>query len=67
MLEVQGNLHLESDDWQRTVYIDTLGVSTTDFGLSDAKKDRLRASGRRGATNYFKWFDDPQSSPVNRA
>ena len=62
----QGNNHLHSDDWQRSVYIDTLGVSTTDFGLSDAKKDKLKASGRKGATNYFKWYDHKKSQPVNR-
>jgi NTE family protein len=67
VLEAQGNMHLHSDDWQRTVYIDTLGVATTDFGLTEAKKDRLRASGRKGATSYFKWFDDPKSKPLNRA
>ncbi len=37
-LEAQQNAHLHSDDWSRTVYIDTLGVSTTDFDLPDAKK-----------------------------
>ncbi|RMF17754.1 MAG: patatin, partial [Gammaproteobacteria bacterium] len=38
VLSVQDNQHLHSDDWHRTVYIDTLGVGTTDFGLTDEKK-----------------------------
>ena len=66
IMESQGNMHMHSDDWQRTVYIDTLGVSTTDFGLSDAKKDALKASGRKGALSYFKWYDHKKSQPFNR-
>ena len=40
VIESQGNSHLHSDDWQRTIYIDTLGVGTTDFDLSDDKKNK---------------------------
>jgi len=66
ILESQGNIHLHSDDWQRTIYIDTLGVATTDFGLSSAMKKRLEDSGRKGAEAYFKWFDNRKSRPANR-
>lgn len=66
ILDSQSNTHLHSDDWQRTIYIDTLGVSTTDFSLSDDKKKALEESGRRGAEEYFKWFDDTGNRPVNR-
>ena len=55
-----------SDDWQRTIYIDTLGVKTTDFSLSEAKKKALVESGRKGTQEYFKWYDNPQSAPANR-
>lgn len=54
--EFQNNLHLHSDDWQRTVYIDTKGVQTTDFDLSDAKKTELVESGRDGMSAYLSWF-----------
>ena len=64
--ESQGNMHLHSDDWQRTIYIDTLGVGTTDFDLSDSKKKKLERSGEKGAQEYFKWFNSTASSPVNR-
>lgn len=60
----QSSLHLHSDDWMRTVYIDTLGVGTTDFGLSDAKKQSLIASGERHAEAYFAWYDDKKSDPA---
>jgi NTE family protein len=66
VMESQGNIHLHSDDWQRTIYIDTLGVGTTDFDLSDAMKSKLEESGRKGALTYFKWFDDKKSDPINR-
>ena len=66
LIEGQGNLHLHSDDWQRTIYIDTLGVGTTDFDLSGAMKKKLEASGRQGAADYFKWFNSRQSNPANR-
>lgn len=67
ILESQSNTHLHGDDWQRTIYIDTLGVSTTDFSLSDDMKRALEESGRKGAIEYFKWFDEPASNPVNRS
>ncbi|HEX7475157.1 MAG TPA: hypothetical protein VF318_04260, partial [Dehalococcoidales bacterium] len=66
VLESQNDTHLHSDDWQRTIYIDNLGVSTTDFNLPNEKKQELEESGRKGADVYFKWFDDPASQPVNR-
>ena len=66
IIESQGNQHLHSDDWQRTVYIDTLGVGTTDFDISDKKKNALLKSGKAGTTEYFKWFDSKNSDPVNR-
>ncbi len=66
MMESQANLHLHSDDWHRTIYIDTIGVKTTEFGLSDAKKKNLEASGKKGTTTYFEWYDNNKSSPANR-
>jgi NTE family protein len=66
IMDSQANTHLHSDDWQRTIYIDTLGVKTTDFSLSDAKKKALVESGRKGTELYFKWYDNPKSKPANR-
>lgn len=66
VMESQLNSHLHSDDWQRTIYIDTLGVGTTDFDLSDTMKTKLEQSGRAGATTYFDWYDKKGSNPVNR-
>ncbi len=65
VMESQQSTHLHSDDWQRTVYIDTLGVATTDFDLPDEKKHMLISSGRTGVREYFKWFE--ANAAVNKA
>jgi NTE family protein len=66
LMNAQESTHLHSDDWQRTLYIDTLDVGTTDFHLSDARKTALLAQGALGAETYFRWFDDPLAQPANR-
>ncbi|MBI9086181.1 MAG: patatin-like phospholipase family protein [Desulfobacterales bacterium] len=66
ILESQGNSHLHSDDWHRTIYIDTLGVGTTDFDLPEPMKKKLEQSGRTGAEAYFDWFDKKKNLPLNR-
>lgn len=66
IMQVQENQHLHSDDWQRTIYINTLDVRTTDFALSGDKKEALLKEGINGSENYFKWFEDPKELPFNR-
>jgi NTE family protein len=66
VLRVQENQHLHSDDWQRTLYVNTLDVKTTDFHISDAKKAALIEQGVLGAERYFKWFEDPKEAPLCR-
>ena len=66
ILNIQNSMHLHSDDWHRTIYIDTVGVKTTDFGLSDDRKNDLLTSGRDCTTAYFAWYDDPRNQPTNR-
>jgi NTE family protein len=61
ILSVQDSQHLHSDDWQRTVYVDTLGVGTTDFDISDEKKCALIESGRFAAERYFKWWENEET------
>lgn len=62
----QEKQHLHSDDWQRTVYINTLNVGTTDFDISDQKKAALIEQGIQGAETYFQWFEDLSEKPTNR-
>jgi NTE family protein len=62
ILEAQQNAHLHSDDWARTIYLDSKGVQTTDFDLKDDKKKELVESGRQGTIDYFTWYDkDPEA------
>lgn len=63
ILENQQNSHLHSDDWARTVYIDTIGVETTDFELSNERKEELIASGKKSALHYLSWFNGSEPKP----
>lgn len=64
IMNAQDNTHLHSDDWHRTVYIDTLGVGTTDFDLKDDMKLKLVESGAKGVTDYFDWYDNAQDEEL---
>ncbi|MDK1022189.1 MAG: patatin-like phospholipase family protein [Candidatus Hydrogenedentes bacterium] len=66
VLNVQVNQHLHSDDWQRSVYVDTLDVKTKDFNLSNKKKRELVASGRKGVDLYFDWYDKAAAKAATR-
>lgn len=57
LIDFQDNVHLHSDDWQRTIYIDTLGVRAIDFDISDIKKQKLVESGRQYTEEYLKWYN----------
>jgi len=66
LLYAQEAVHLESEDWQRTVYIDTLGIGPFDFDIDRARKLALAVSGREHAQAWLRWYDDPGSRPFNR-
>ena len=57
LIDHQLNLHLNSDDWQRTIYIDASAARTTEFDLTDEKKTALVEAGRQGVREYFEWYD----------
>ena len=67
ILNAQNNQHLHSDDWHRTVYIDTIGVGTTDFDIDDTMKQQLVKEGSKGTKRYFEWYDrfDQDDLPKN--
>ena len=58
-MEGMNKIHLHKNDWHRTIYIDSLGVKTTQFDLDDSTIDKLIKSGQNGATNYLNWFENP--------
>lgn len=63
MGDMANKMHLHENDWHRTIAIDAAGVRTTDFDLPDSKVKMLTENGRKGAGEYFNWFNDPNSKP----
>ena len=51
---------------QRTVYINTLDVGTTDFDISADKKTELVCQGIQGTEAYLQRFEGQREQPVNR-
>ena len=47
--------HLHKNDWNRTVFIDSLDVNTTDFDLDKNKINALIESGKEGVATHFNW------------
>lgn len=66
IFDMATSVHLHENDWHRTVFIDSCGVRTTEFELSDDQVEGLVKSGEKHAKDYFKWFDNPESQPINR-
>ena len=61
LIDFQNSVHLHSDDWQRTIYIDTLGVGSTDFNITDAKKELLVEAGRGFTQDYLDWYNNDEA------
>jgi NTE family protein len=57
IFNIQSSMHLHSDDWKRSIYIDTLGISTFDFDISKKDKLKLIESGEKCTEKYFIWYD----------
>jgi NTE family protein len=64
VLSVQENQHLHSDDWHRTIYINTLDVKTTDFDLPDQDKRDLIEQGEKGVEIFFDWYDNAKQDDL---
>ncbi|MDG5852443.1 patatin-like phospholipase family protein [Clostridium beijerinckii] len=57
LMENQDITHLTGDDFDRTIYIDSMDVSTTDFEIDYETKMKLIDSGRIGTIEYFEEYD----------
>ncbi|MEK6909352.1 MAG: patatin-like phospholipase family protein [Nanoarchaeota archaeon] len=68
LIDFANKTHLSDRDWHRTIYIDSLGISATQFELKSEQKEDLIESGRAGALSYFSWFDKSKgaSKPLNK-
>jgi NTE family protein len=57
MMEAHDRLYIEQKKFDKTIDIDTLGVRTTDFDLSDEHKRALYESGRKEANVFLDKFE----------
>jgi NTE family protein len=57
MIEAHDRLHVEQADYVRTIPIPTLGVGTTEFGISRGRAEELYESGRRAAEEFLAGWD----------
>ena len=51
-------------DVERSVFINTLGISTTDFGITREQKLALIGQGERATKAYLEEPDHPTTCPV---
>lgn len=58
MLESHDKRHVEEADFLRTIAIPTVGVRTTEFTLTAAKRTRLYESGKAAAREFVRTWDD---------
>ena len=63
---IQLSMHLHSDDWHRTIYIDTLQVSSYDFDMGKLKKEELINKAVECTEEYFDWYDKKDSDAKNK-
>lgn len=64
LIAAQENRHLDQADWNRTIYVNTLNVKTTDFSINENDKRALVTSGIQGAHKYFVWHDTAHGVPT---
>ncbi len=57
MMEAHDARYIKDDDFERTIPIPTLGVNTTEFDISDSRKEQLFNSGRDAAKKFFTTWD----------
>ena len=55
LMEMANKKHLHKNDWNRTIFIDSSDVKTTDFSLSKEKVNMLLINGEKAAEAYFAW------------
>ncbi len=57
-MEMVNKKHLHTNDWNRTVFIDSCDVKSTDFKLDKDKINLLVSNGGKAINDYFKWKDN---------
>jgi NTE family protein len=54
MMEAHDKMHVEDEDFKRTIAIPTLGVRTTEFDVSPERREALYQSGVQAAETFLK-------------
>jgi NTE family protein len=54
-------LHIKPGDWERTIAINTRHIKTTQFDMSEKEKALLLEEGRKGAEEFFSWYDSQRT------
>jgi NTE family protein len=57
MTEAHDRMYLEQDTFARTIGIPTLGIGTTEFEITEERKEKLYASGRDAAAKFLARWD----------
>ena len=57
MMEAHDARYIKDSDFARTIPIPTLGVQTTDFGITKVQKEALYQSGKDAAAKFFDTWD----------
>jgi NTE family protein len=61
MMEAHDRMYIEEKKFKTTIGIDTKGVGTTEFSLSNERKDELYKSGREAANAFLDKFESENS------
>jgi NTE family protein len=57
MMEAHDRLYVENAEFARTISIPTLGIGTTEFEITDARKEALYQSGQDAAEDFLEAWD----------
>lgn len=55
LIDAANSVHLSDEDWNRTVFIDSLGIGATQFALTRKQQQALVDSGRKHMQRYLDW------------
>jgi len=58
LMEMANQAHLEPNDWNRSILIDTMDIQATDFSKVKNRLPDLIQSGKEGVKNYFNWLKE---------
>jgi len=58
MMEMANKKHLQKNDWNRTIFIDSGTIKATDFDLKEKDINLLINNGKNAVQDYFHWRDN---------